>query len=118
MTLWSYSDFTDPRWQFEKNYIRLRTDENLESAQKFGALNRRGWAAYEWQDLLFVKRFDFIDNAPYPDMNSNTEIYTAGSFVEVESLSPLIKLQPHDSIVHTERWQLFRDARVEDLFEK
>jgi hypothetical protein len=118
LAVWSYTDFTDPRWTFEKNFIRLRTDENLHNPQKFGVLNRRGWAAYEWQNLLFVKRFDFAENAIYPDMNCNTEIYTAGLFVEVESLSPLEKLPPGEAIVHTERWQLFENAAVDSLFEK
>jgi hypothetical protein len=48
-------------------------------------------------------------------MNSNTEIYTAGAFVEVESLSPLQKLQTGESIVYTEKWQLHENAGVEDL---
>lgn len=116
--VWSYTDFTDPRWQFETNFIRLCVDENLQNAQKIGVLNRQGWAAYEWENLTFVKRFDFTENAAYPDMNSNTEVYTAGAFVEVETLSPLVKLTPGESVVHTEKWELFANKKVEELFEK
>jgi hypothetical protein len=115
--VWSYTDFTDPRWQFEKDFIRLRVDESLPDPQKFGVTNSRGWAAYEWENLLFVKRFDFIENADFPDLNSNTEIYTAGGFAEVETLSPLVKLAPHESIVHTETWQLFENAKIENVLE-
>lgn len=106
MAFWSYTDFTDPRWTFAKDEIRLRVDERLHSQQKIGVLNRQGWAAYEWENLRFEKRFGVIDNAEYPDMNSNTEIYTAGGFVEVETLSPLKTIGPGDSILHQERWQL------------
>ena len=106
MAVWSYTDFTDPRWSFEKEAIRLRVDDKLDSPQKFGVLNRQGWAAYEWNDLRFVKRFGFVENADYPDMNSNTEIYTAGGFVEVETLSPLSMLAPNESVSHRERWHL------------
>jgi len=67
---------------------------------------------------LFVKRFDFVENAAYPDMNSNTEIYTAGSFVEVESLSPLQRLQAGEAIVYTERWQLFENIEIDELIGK
>jgi hypothetical protein len=116
--LWSYTDLTDSRWGFEKNFIRLSVDENKPDPQKIGVLNRRGWTAYQWRNLLFVKRFDFVENAAYPDMNSNTEVYTAGSFVEVESLSPLQKLQPAEAIVYTERWQLFADTAIDELFKK
>lgn len=112
---WSYTDLTDSRWRIEKDFIRLRTDENRHEPQKIGVLNRQGWTAYQWRELLFVKRFDFVGTAVYPDMNSNTEIYTAGSFVEVESLSPLQTLATGEAIVHTERWQLFENAGIEDV---
>ncbi|HEX8249649.1 MAG TPA: hypothetical protein VF599_15840 [Pyrinomonadaceae bacterium] len=115
---WSYTDLTDARWRIEKNFIRLSVDENKHDPQKIGVLNRQGWTAYEWQNLLFVKRFDFVEAAIYPDMNSNTEIYTAGSFVEVESLSPLRKLAAGETLAYTERWQLFENIKIEELIEK
>ncbi|MEJ7849469.1 MAG: hypothetical protein WKF92_15415 [Pyrinomonadaceae bacterium] len=110
MAVWPYTDFTDPRWKFEKDSIRLRVDENENSPQKVGVLNKQGWAAYEWEDLRFIKRFDFVEGAVYPDMNSNTEVYTAGSFVEVETLSPMRKLQPEKFIAYSEKWQLNKVA--------
>ena len=106
MAMWSYTDFTDPRWGFEKSEIRLRVDEQIDSQQKFGVFNRQGWAGYEWGNLRFAKHFDVDENAEYPDMNSNTEIYTAGGFVEIETLSPLRTIAPGDSIFHQERWEL------------
>jgi hypothetical protein len=118
MALWSYTDFTDSRWRFENRFIGLRTDESLAAPQKFGVLNRLGWAAYRRESLLFVKRFDFVEGAVYPDMNSNTEVYTAGTFVEVESLSPLRKLKAGETLYYTERWQLSENIEIDELFEK
>ena len=86
----------------------IRVDESIGTQQKFGVLNKQGWAAYQWQGLTFTKRFDHIDGQTYPDMNSNTEVYTAGGFVEIETLSPLKTLQPGESIAHTEHWELMR----------
>jgi hypothetical protein len=106
MTLWSYTDLTDPRWNFEKDSIRLHVDENLGSQQKIGVLNRQGWSAYEWNDLRFIKQFGFVEDANYPDMNSNNEVYTAGSFVEVETLSSVERLSPGRSIEYVETWEL------------
>jgi hypothetical protein len=106
MALWSYTDLTDARWSFEDDSIRLRVDDSLGHPQKFGVLNKQGWAAYEWNGIRFTKRFEFVKDATYPDMNSNTEIYTAGGFVEVETLSPLKLLQPGDAIDHREVWEL------------
>jgi hypothetical protein len=115
LALWSYTDLTDSRWQIGKDFIRLCVDENNHNPQKIGVLNRQGWTAYAWQNLLFVKRFPFIEKAVYPDMNSNTEIYTAGSFVEVESLSPLQKLRLGESIIYTEQWELSENVDLQTL---
>ena len=106
MALWSYTDFTDPRWKFEKEQVRLRVDEKINTQQKIGVLNRQGWAGYEWKALSFVKRFDFVEDEVYPDMNSNMEVYTDGGFVEIETLSPLKKLKKAEAIQHTEVWEL------------
>jgi hypothetical protein len=106
MTLWSYTDFTDPRWSFEKDCIKLRVDESIDSQQKLGVLNKKGWAAYKRQDTLFVKRFACEEDAVYPDMNSNNEVYTAGGFVEIETLSPLVTLTPGRAVEHAEEWKL------------
>lgn len=106
LTVWSYTDFTDERWQFDKDSIRLKVDSEKSDAQKIGVLNKQGWAAYRYKNLQFTKRFEFREDAVYPDMNSNTELYTAGDFVEVETLSPAKTVAPNESIEHTERWKL------------
>jgi hypothetical protein len=108
MALWSYTDFTDPRWKFEKDSIHLRVDEDLGDQQKFGVLNKQGWAGYQWQDLTFKKRFVTIDDAAYPDFGSNNEVYVAGGYVEIETLSTLKWLESGDSIDYEETWELKR----------
>lgn len=106
LTVWSYTDLSDSRWQFDKNYIRLHVDKDKAEPQKIGILNKQGWAAYRVRNLQFTKRFDFTENVLYPDLNSNVELYTAGDFVEIESLSPLKKIAPGEAIEHCERWEL------------
>jgi hypothetical protein len=111
LTLWSYTDLSDSRWSFDEEFIRLRVDESKPDPQKIGVLNRQGWVKYKVGDLIFTKRFDFVENATYPDMNSNTEIYTAGSFVELETLAPLRRLTAGDSTEHSEYWELVRENK-------
>jgi hypothetical protein len=106
ITCWSYTDLSDSRWSFDREFIRLRVDENKLEPQKIGVLNKQGWAKYRVGDLEFTKRFEFRENAVYPDMNSNTELYTASSFVEIESLAPLTKLASGDLTEHVEKWEL------------
>ena len=110
LTCWSYTDFSDSRWRFEKEFICLKVNENKPDPQKIGVLNKQGWAQYTVDDLEFTKRFNFIEAAVYPDMNSTTELYTAGDFIEIETLAPLVKLMPGESSEHIEYWELKRTS--------
>lgn len=112
LVLWHYTDLSDPRWRIGARYIRLKTDETMPEPQKIGVANKQGWAAYHVGHTLFVKRFDYREGAAYPDCGSNNEIYTAGSFIEVESLAPLARLEPGETAEHVERWQLFSGVEL------
>jgi len=112
MTLWSYTNLADPRWQIGPKYIRLSTNSSMKESQKVGVMNKVGWAAYALGGTLFVKRIPYEEGATYPDFGSNTEVYTAGDFIEVESLGPMRRLEPNQTAEHLERWSLFRNVQV------
>ena len=109
LVLWRYTDLGDPRFNFGRRFLRLRSDAGHAEPQKIGVENKRGWAAYHVARLLFVKRFSYEEGAAYPDDGCNNEVFTAGSFIELESLAPLKRLAPGESAEHEERWQLFKD---------
>lgn len=112
LVLWHYTDLSDARWSIGKKLIRLSTDASASHPQKVGMLNKQGWAAYRHGATLFVKRFACEEGATYPDYGCNCETYTAGDFIEVESLAPLNRLEPGASAEHEERWTLFRDVQA------
>lgn len=112
MTLWAYTDLSDPRWTIGPKFIRLRTDPALADSEKVGVANRRGWAAYARNGNLFVKQYDWQDGRTYPDHGVNTETYTAAAFIELETLGPMTTLAPGAAATHEERWSLFRDVDV------
>jgi hypothetical protein len=112
LVLWHYTDLTDARWSLGKKFIRLSTDQGASHPQKIGMLNKQGWAAYAHGATIFVKRFAYEEGASYPDYGSNCETYTAGDFIEVETLSPLRRLEPGASAEHLERWSLFADVEL------
>lgn len=109
LVLWHYTDLTDARLTLGRKFVRVRTDGAAEDPQKIGLMNKQGWAAYLRGATLFVKRFPYAEGADYPDYGCNTEVFTAGSFIEIESLSPLRRLEPGATASHEERWHLFRD---------
>lgn len=114
VALWAYTDLGDPRWRFGPKFIRLSTDASREAPQKIGVANTRGWAGYLREGTLFVKRFPWNPTATYPDYGVNTETYTSGTFIELETLGPLVRLEPGESTAHEERWALFRDVQALD----
>jgi hypothetical protein len=109
LVLWHYTDLTDARLTLGRKFVRVRTDDAAEDPQKIGLMNKQGWAAYLLGATLFVKRLPYAEGADYPDYGCNTEVFTAGSFIEIESLSPLRRLEPGATASHEERWHLFRD---------
>jgi hypothetical protein len=106
LALWSYTDLADPRVRFSERGIHIRSDGARTSPIKIGAANAQRWAGWHRDGTLFTKRFGFVDGALYPDMGCNTEVYTAGDFMELESLGPIVTLAPGESVEHLEQWEL------------
>jgi len=104
-SLWGYTDFSDPRWTFGSHYIFFRQDAER-GPNKLGILHREGWVAYLVERFLFVKRFDAIADAEYPDGNVNFETFSNEDFLELESLGPIGVLEPGASVTHAEHWSL------------
>jgi len=112
MVLWNYTDLSDPRWTLGKKYHLLKTDAGRDFAQKLGVANKLGWAGYLREGELFVKRFPYIEGAKYPDYGCNFETFTKGTFMEVETVGPLAKLETNQSATHVEHWFLFKGVKA------
>ncbi len=110
ITLWAYTDLSDPRWTFGRQFVMLRQDAACQTPQKIGGEISAGWCAYARQGHLFVKRFQFQAGAQYPDRNCNVEIFTNQKMLELETLGPLVKLQPGETVTYAEDWNLLRDV--------
>ena len=104
LAAWSYTDFTDPRWTFGRGYILLRQQKR--GATKLGLGHRQGWVGYLNGGTLFVKRFGYEPGRTYPDIGCNYETFTNEDMLEMESLGPLVSLNPGAAVEHTERWEL------------
>jgi hypothetical protein len=106
MVLWHYTDLSDPRFAIGKRLIRLTSDPSRTEPQKLGMANKQGWAAYAYRDTVFLKTVPFVADSTYPDFGCNTEIFTSGNFIEVETLGPMVRLEPGASAEHEEVWSL------------
>ena len=113
ITLWSFTDWADPRWILSTEFIQLKQDATPRgrfAEQMTGIFNPAGWGAYSSASTLFVKRAMPIKGANYPDFGCNSEIFTNPEFLELETLSPRMELGPGESASHTEVWSLYRDV--------
>lgn len=110
IALWAYTDMTDPRWHWGRKFVLLTQDPNLESPQKAGVLATDGWAAYARAGHLFVKSFDYVEDARYPDLGCSVEAFTNADMLELETLGPLADLDPGAAVEHIEHWYLFPDV--------
>jgi len=107
MSLWPYTSLNDSRAYFGGNYIILRQDPQIRQPFKFGTSNEQGWAAYFNHNQLYVKYYCHYPNALYPDFGVSYETYTNNFMLEMETLSPLTRLEPSALVEHEEKWELF-----------
>jgi hypothetical protein len=109
MVLWPFFDFKDPRYTFGSRYITLKQDKTR-GATKIGLAHKLGWIGYLNEGTLFVKRLEHQDGKTYPDGGCNFETFTNEDMIEMESLSPLVKLAAGEKAEMTERWHLCKDV--------
>lgn len=105
-SLWPYARINDPRLMLDDRFILFKADALLPPF-KIGTFNSSGWLAYWVDGLLFRKTFDVCAGLPHPDNNCNAEMYCGNQFVELESLAPLTRLNPGNSVNHIETWDVF-----------
>jgi hypothetical protein len=115
LVMWAYTNLADPRWKFTKKYLTLRQDPNNPEAQKLGMFNPDTWAAYLLGGEAFVKRTKADASKVYTDFGCSFETFTNNEFLEVETLGPMTKVQPAQTVELVEQWGLFRNAKITDI---
>ena len=77
---------------------------------KVGLYSDAGWLALLRDDATFIKGYDPIVEAVYPDGNCNVELYTCGQFAEMETLGPVTTFMPGVEYTHTEHWRIVAET--------
>ncbi|MCX7820186.1 MAG: hypothetical protein N2258_00730 [Brevinematales bacterium] len=88
---------------------------------KLGTTGYGGFLGVANDNYTFIKKFNFIQGAIYPDDNCAIEIYTSQKFCELETLSPMVTLIPGNPLIHIERWKYidrYVDPENEDEIKK
>jgi hypothetical protein len=105
LVFWPYNNLPDERLSIKDRWLTF--DVRLaEHEFKLGTYTPQGWVGYVWKNHFFRKQFQPQGGQTYPDMGCNVEIYSNHTFAEIETLSPLVKLEPGETIQHSEAWEL------------
>jgi len=106
IVMWPYTDLADADTVLGVRDVRLRSTSRSSKA-KVGTQNAMGWIAYFSRDALFVKWSSLHDaGLTYPDRGSSIECYRDHRFLELETLGPVVTLEPGDEVGHREVWQM------------
>ncbi len=106
LVLWPYTRLSDDRLILDDPVIRVRAVAGASVPCKIGLPGRVGWIAYRLGGAVLVKRATFIEGATYADLGASTQCYSGGDFLEIETLGPLVTLEPGTAIDHRETWSL------------
>jgi hypothetical protein len=113
LILWPYTDMADSRVHWGNEIITVAQRAGTEPF-KFGMNQTKKWAAYYNDGVLFQKSFDYREDAVYPDYGCSFELYTNEDFLELESLGPLVMIEPGETIAHEESWIIRRSDSIVD----
>ena len=118
ISLWPYAKMTDGRVYWGDKYLTLRQDTKAQLPFKMGTTNNQGWAAYFNNGDAFVKRYAHFEGENYPDNNVSFETYTNEFMLEVETLSPMMKVNPGEMLEHIEVWNITPDVKAPENTEE
>jgi hypothetical protein len=107
VTLWPYTDMNDSRLIILTGGVVFHQNPKLSRRLKVGFSSTEGWAAWTKNGDLFVKRFDPVPDAMYPDFGCAVELFCNDIIAELETVAPLTTLDPGESATHVERWYVF-----------
>jgi len=110
VVLWPYTQIQSEHLSLTDPAIFVHSTMS-EGALKVGVSNPRGWIAYALAGQLFVKRSPYVAGGSYLDRGASSQIYCCKDFLELETLSPLVQLQPGEENSHIEYWEVYADGK-------
>lgn len=115
LVMWSYTDFSDPRWRFTSKYVTLRQDPHAKAAQKLGLFNPHTFGAYLLAGHLFLKQFRPDPLLEYADMGCSYQSFTNRDMLELETMGPYEWVAPGAHTQFVETWSLDRGVELNEI---
>jgi hypothetical protein len=104
LVLWPYTDLTDRRlsWRSQAAIIEATPGPRF----KVGSGPSPGKVGYFFEDQLFTKEIAPAGPGSYVDRGAVAQMFVEDSFCELESLGPLVSLDPSAKLSHREVWKV------------
>ena len=112
LILWAFTDLRDPRYTLLQKYFVLRQDPANAAPTKLGHFNTKTWGAYLLGTDLFLKQTKAETGKSYPDMGCSYETFTRHDMLEIETLGPIVKVEPGGAAEHLENWSLHAKVSI------
>ncbi len=113
LVTWSYTRMNDRRFAWGDRFVSVRQDPEVRSPQKIGAYDPVGVVAYASRGELFVKMHTPMVGE-HTDFGCNAEVFVNDAFLELETLSPMVRIPPGGEAEHVEVWNLLPLAGEDD----
>ena len=107
ISTWDYTSLGDPRATYTRDEIKIR-HLPVDERYKIGVGHPFGPVRYENDGVVFKKYFAVEKDKIYPDANVSYETFFSQYMVEMESLSPLGRIEKGERMEHSEVWELLR----------
>lgn len=108
LVLWPGTDVRDERMFFGNRYLTIQKTSDNDKALRVGCNNVLGWAAFIGPHNTFMKRYVHGVQAVYPDFGSSCEVGLQKDFTEIQSLSPMYRVEPGQEIKHVENLSVYQ----------
>lgn len=102
LVLWPGTELQDDRIFIGNRFLTIRKETENSAPLKIGCNNVFGWAAFVGQRYTFLKRYVHDVQAVYPDFGSSCEIALQKDYTEIQSMSPMYRVEPGQEIKHVE----------------
>ena len=108
LVFWPDTDARDKRIFCGNRFLTIQKTEEARTPLKVGINNVIGWAAFVGQRFTFMKRFVHSPQGVYPDFGCSSEVCVEKDFTELQSLSPMYRVEPGQEIRHVENLSVYR----------
>lgn len=104
LILWPYTSLIDPRlsWQERAAVIEAVPGPRF----KIGSGPSPGRLGYLIDRQLFTKEIAPAGDGTYPDRGAVAQVFVEDSFCELESVGPVVSVEPGSSVSHREVWEV------------